>query len=38
LNRVIQTGYTGNERSPFFLLPTTVQSARRIEFETQFRF
>jgi hypothetical protein len=38
LNRVIETGYTGNERSPFFLLPTTVQSARRIEFETQFRF
>jgi hypothetical protein len=38
LNRVIETGYTGNERSPFFLLPTTVQTARRVEFETSFRF
>ena len=38
LNRVIQTGWTGNMRSPFFMTATGVQSARRIEFETSFRF
>lgn len=38
LNRTIETGYTGNMRSPYFLTATGVQNARRIEFETSFRF
>jgi hypothetical protein len=38
LNRVIQTGWTGNQRSPYFMTATGVQNARRVEFETSFRF
>ena len=38
LNRVIKQGYTGNMRSPYFMTATGVQNARRVEFETSFRF
>jgi hypothetical protein len=38
LNRVIAQGWTGNMRSPFFMTATGVQNARRVEFETSFRF
>jgi hypothetical protein len=38
LNRVIRSGYTGNERSPYFLTATSVGQARRVSFNTSFRF
>jgi hypothetical protein len=38
LNRVIRSGYTGNLRSPFFGTATSINSARRISFNTSFRF
>jgi hypothetical protein len=38
LNRTIETNYTGNMRSPYFMTATGVQQARRIELETSFRF
>jgi hypothetical protein len=38
LNRVIHSGYTGNLRSPFFGTATSVNNARRVSFNTSFRF
>jgi hypothetical protein len=38
LNRVIRQGYTGNMLSPFFGTATGVAQARRVEFNTSFRF
>jgi hypothetical protein len=38
LNRVVRTGYTGNIRSPFFGTATTINPARKITFNTSFRF
>ncbi len=38
LNRVIHQGYTGNLRSPYFGTATGVGSARRVSFNTSFRF
>jgi hypothetical protein len=38
LNRTIPQGWTGNMLSRYFMTATGVQNARRIEFETSFRF
>lgn len=38
LNRVINTGYSGNLSSPSFGLPTNVQQARRVNFGMSLRF
>ena len=38
LNRVVRSGYTGNMRSPFFGTATSINNARRISFNTSFRF
>ena len=38
LNRVIWSGYTGNLRSPFFGTATTINPARKVTFNTSFRF
>jgi hypothetical protein len=38
LNRVIRQGYTGNVLSPYFGTATGVAQARRVEFNTSFRF
>jgi hypothetical protein len=38
LNRVNRQGYTGNVLSPYFGTATGVAQARRVEFNTSFRF
>lgn len=38
LNRAVRTGWTGNMLSRYFGTPTGVQNARRISFNTSFRF
>ncbi|HEX5110905.1 MAG TPA: TonB-dependent receptor [Vicinamibacterales bacterium] len=38
LNRVIRSGYTGNRLSPFFGTATAINQARKITFNSSFRF
>ncbi len=38
LNRVIRGGYTGNLLSPFFGTATTINQARKVTFNSSFRF